>query len=392
MKFRELYIQNVGVFETFKISFPKKKDSTKAEIHIFTGINGSGKSTILYALAGMFENSELLFKRFRNGNTEPYVETRIDETLIGVFQIINNEIKSNYFSFLDSHQSLISVFKFGNRANYVSNIIFASNPIMNKPINYLINKINYNPSLRNINFDFAVFSYSGYRSITNYKMDAIKELTVSPFEDSLSFLKSVNIDILIQWIANTKTKLALAKSEENAGKEAEKYAKSLENIESIVKEITGIEVKFTLLREPLAVAINYDGKDIALDLLPDGLKSIISWVADLLMRMDRIPWVDDRNIFDREFILFLDEIEVHLHPKWQRKILPVIQKFFKNAQIFIATHSPFVVGSVEGATIHKLDVVEGKSVLVGTEDSKAGYSIELILEDVFGVKEEGFHV
>ena len=93
-------------------------------------------------------------------------------------------------------------------------------------------------------------------------------------------------------------------------------------------------------------------------------------------------------IFDREFILFLDEIEVHLHPKWQRKILPVIQKFFKNAQIFIATHSPFVVGSVEGATIHKLDVVEGKSVLVSTEDSKAGYSIELILEDVFGVKEE----
>ena len=168
MKFRELYIQNVGVFETFKISFPKKKDSTKAEIHIFTGINGSGKSTILYALAGMFEYSELLFKRFRNSNAETYIEAR------------------------DSHQSLISVFKFGNRANYVSNIIFASNPIMNKPINYLINKINYNPSLRNINFDFAVFSYSGYRSITNYKMDAIKELTVSPFEDSLSFLKSVN--------------------------------------------------------------------------------------------------------------------------------------------------------------------------------------------------------
>ncbi|MBK7937436.1 MAG: ATP-binding protein [Lewinellaceae bacterium] len=51
-------------------------------------------------------------------------------------------------------------------------------------------------------------------------------------------------------------------------------------------------------------------------------------------------WENDTPVFERNFILFLDEIEVHLHPAWQRKILPAVQKLFPNAQIFISTHSP----------------------------------------------------
>lgn len=69
------------------------------------------------------------------------------------------------------------------------------------------------------------------------------------------------------------------------------------------------------------------GKSIEFDVLPDGLKSIISWVADLLMRMDRIEWVDDRDVFEREFILLLDEVDIHLHPSWQRKILSLSKTY-----------------------------------------------------------------
>ncbi|MDZ7898589.1 MAG: AAA family ATPase [Arcicella sp.] len=104
--------------------------------------------------------------------------------------------------------------------------------------------------------------------------------------------------------------------------------------------------------------------------------------------MDRLKWENDTDIFDRNFILFLDEIEVHLHPAWQRKILPVVQKLFKNSQIFISTHSPFVVGSVDGAWVHKLKkdgayaVLDGEPIL--SEDAE---SYDTILEEVFGIKE-----
>ncbi len=76
------------------------------------------------------------------------------------------------------------------------------------------------------------------------------------------------------------------------------------------------------------------------------------------MRIDSLKWEDDSPIFEKNLILFLDEIEVHLHPAWQRKVLPVVQKLFKNSQIFVSTHSPFVVNSVDDAWVYKLKLEE----------------------------------
>ena len=137
------------------------------------------------------------------------------------------------------------------------------------------------------------------------------------------------------------------------------------------------------------VLLEIDKLSLPFDVMPDGLKSMTLWLGDLLMRMDRIKWKDDLPIFERNFILFLDEIEVHLHPAWQRKILPVVQKLFKNAQIFISTHSPFVVGSVDGAWVHKLKkdgayaVLDGEPVL-----SEDGKSVRRILDETFGISQQ----
>jgi predicted ATP-binding protein involved in virulence len=107
------------------------------------------------------------------------------------------------------------------------------------------------------------------------------------------------------------------------------------------------------------------------------------------MRMDRVKWVNDTPVFERNFILFLDEIEVHLHPAWQRKILPAVQSLFPNAQIFVSTHSPFVVGSIDGAWIHKLVKPNGDTKLASppilSEDSR---SVSYWLKEVFDIKEE----
>jgi len=67
----------------------------------------------------------------------------------------------------------------------------------------------------------------------------------------------------------------------------------------------------------------------------------------------------------------------------------VIQKLFKNAQIFISTHSPFVVGSVDGAWIYKFKRNDNFVILDGlptlSEDAK---SVRRILDEVFDVKQQ----
>ncbi len=65
MRIASIELTNVGVFDHQFIEFRPKTDPEKAEIHILAGINGSGKSTILYALASVFDPSDQLKRRFR---------------------------------------------------------------------------------------------------------------------------------------------------------------------------------------------------------------------------------------------------------------------------------------------------------------------------------------
>jgi len=177
----------------------------------------------------------------------------------------------------------------------------------------------------NFRYDFAMFAYSGYRRIDNPQLESIKEIKEVPLVNALNFHSSSNPQLLMQWIANVKTQeaLALVKGE---NENARNYTLSLNKLQNALSEITRSNIVFELEGSPLDVYVKWDGKLLKFEVLPDGLKSIISWLGDLVSRMYRIPWTFNSDIFDRNFILFLDEIDIHLHPAWQRKILPVVKK------------------------------------------------------------------
>jgi ABC-type multidrug transport system ATPase subunit len=353
-KIKSISINNVGVFENFNLDFKPKINSKKAEIHIITGENGSGKTTLLMLLAGMLN------------------PLQSNPTLISRFRFKDN--RSNYrISFFNNEQ-----IKYHNN----------NGDLMNDSMPFFLQKyyhhINYAPN--NEPVDFVTFAYSGYRQLEGSLISGINEIQNSPLENILSFKYSINPTLLLQWIANMKAYEALAFMKNDSEKSL-KYKTTLNIIEKAISEIIGKKVSFDLGENPFSVSLIIDGQSLTFDNLPDGLKSIISWIADLLMRMDRIKWKDDLDVFERSFILFLDEIEVHLHPAWQRKVLPTVQKLFKNAQIFISTHSPFVVGSVDDAWIYKLKFDGNKSDISGEILlSQDGNSVLTILDEVFGIK------
>jgi len=134
--------------------------------------------------------------------------------------------------------------------------------------------------------------------------------------------------------------------------------------------------------------VRWQGEIVRLGVLPDGLQSIVSWVADLLMRLDRIPWENDTPVEQRQFLLLLDEIDIHLHPEWQRKVLPLIQKLFPKAQIIASTHSPFVVGSLADGRIISLGLQGGSAKVVNVEEPQLGVSYSAVLRSIFGIESE----
>lgn len=371
-RIKALEVEHIGAFEKLELKFLQKEISSRAEIHIFTGKNGTGKTTLLEMLASGFQNY--------NGNKNIVAKVHKQSQNIKPRMVCSYELFSD-----GSDVDTIPYYGYNILLEQQGGgILYYDNNNTPLGLNYL-QKIN---NFGSGNFDFAFFAYSGYRRIMQTNLTAIQELNNNPLIDSLDFNNSINPQLLIQWLANTITKKALAYSRDDK-EVVKKYTETINRIEEAISEITGQIVKFDLLDNPLSICITVDGLKLDFNLLPDGMKSIVSWIADLLMRMDRIPWSSSINVFDRNFILFLDEIEVHLHPEWQRKILPVVQKLFPNAQIFISTHSPFVVGSVDGAWIYKFKKEAHFSVLDGAPIlSEDGKSFQYILEETFDIQNQ----
>jgi predicted ATP-binding protein involved in virulence len=370
-----LALYQVGVFDDVEIKFKPIAHECKAEIHVFTGPNGCGKSTLLYALAEIFdffrstEAKHFIRRRFRNQNSR--VDFQFADSP-GEFGVRMEKPNSRYgkSETIYSPKQRGSYFCSNNLSQYKTTDIFSET-----------NK--FSP----LKYDFAAFAYSGQRSINDIHLEAIQQIKNSPFEMSLSFDTSVRPQVLLQWIANNRTQSALAKMDKD-DKASQTYDQALNRITNLIHDICGLDVEFRLERSPLAVAVRVNGDIIRFDCLPDGLKSIISWVADLSLRLEAIPWSEERDVFAQPIILFLDEVDIHLHPKWQRRILPAIQTLLPNAQIFVSTHSPFVVGSVEDAWVYRLpEPGQGTGVIEGIP-SGAGKSYRLILDEVFGIDDE----
>ena len=93
-------------------------------------------------------------------------------------------------------------------------------------------------------------------------------------------------------------------------------------------------------------------KEESLDNKSDGEKAIITLIADIAYNLSIAKdFSKDDDFLKSPGIVMIDEIETHLHPKWQREILPILSKLFPNVQFFIATHSPQIVASVQSNSV-----------------------------------------
>ncbi|MEY3443270.1 MAG: hypothetical protein RLZZ519_1551, partial [Bacteroidota bacterium] len=209
------------------------------------------------------------------------------------------------------------------------------------------------------------------------------EHSFNPLKEAIEFVKKSDPNFNISnWIVSRHASAAVAESSgDKLG--AIRTRQALDTLIRSIESLTDNEYKFSIQTNPWKVAIKYFDQEVEFDVLPDGLRSILSWMGDLLMRLDNIPWVDKTlPVNEQHIILLLDEIEVHLHPRWQYQILPLARKIFPHAQIFLTTHSPFILNSIDGARIYKLKTEKGAASLDGVVISETGNSYSYVLENI----------
>ena len=145
-----------------------------------------------------------------------------------------------------------------------------------------------------------------------------------------------------------------------------------------------IEVK------PLRLVVNLDtgqnSEKLALDQLSGGYRAVLALTADLAWRMAQgNPHLD--YPLRSEAVVLIDEIELHLHPSWQQRILDDLMRTFPNAQFIVSTHSPQVLTTVEPKHIVELARKDGRIVAGAPSGWTYGAEAGDVLSVVMGVKE-----
>ncbi len=175
---------------------------------------------------------------------------------------------------------------------------------------------------------------------------------------------------------NDKRRLNQAIS--NQGKELQIVTQT---IEKFIPEYSNLRVK----RSPIPhMLVEKNGETIRLDQLSDGEKNMIAMVGDIARRLSmanpNLP-----NPLEGEGIVMIDEVDLHLHPSWQRVIVSKLIEVFPNIQFIVTTHSPQVLSHIKADHIFILQQ-ESDNISVTKPTESYGKSSDRQLEDILGVE------
>ncbi len=134
---------------------------------------------------------------------------------------------------------------------------------------------------------------------------------------------------------------------------------------------------------PPRFSVTKGGQTLFLEQLSDGERGVLALVFDLTRRLAIANPDSDNPIADGVALVLIDEIELHLHPKWQRDVLQRLRDIFKECQFVVTTHSPLVLGEVPARCVRFLEFVNGRvGLTVPTE--AYGMDANRILQEFMG--------
>ncbi len=148
-----------------------------------------------------------------------------------------------------------------------------------------------------------------------------------------------------------------------------------EAIQRMIPEFKDLHVE----KKPFKICIQKNAQKIGFGQLSDGEKCLLALTGDIALRL-AIANPGLTSPLEGEGVILIDEIELHLHPKWQRRVIPNLLSIFPNCQFMLSTHSPQVLGEVDQpCCIRKL--IHDETITVDELPQMNGYDANYILEE-----------
>lgn len=167
--------------------------------------------------------------------------------------------------------------------------------------------------------------------------------------------------------------------EQNDGKQLGAYDVIMDAIKYSFKDELneGEQIVYSSLIGEIAVK-QKDGTIMKFSSLSDGYRNVIKIITDIATRMCILnPYLDKDALKLTPGVVIIDELDLSLHPTWQRRIVRILKELFPKVQFICATHSPFIIQSLEPGELISLDDP--------IEEEYSEQSIEDIAEDIMNV-------
>jgi predicted ATPase len=183
-------------------------------------------------------------------------------------------------------------------------------------------------------------------SVENLSAEAAKRRGLRYLRVAGLFEEYITLFPLGAWLPRVKTSFKERYAE---------IAKAFKNLLPIDTELTG---KF----EELEPIFRHKGVDLPFGALSDGYRAYIGLIGDLLYHL-QLTCPKRTKLTHTTGIVLVDDIDLHLHPSWQRTVVPSLARTFPKLQFILTSHSPIVVGTlharnlriVEDATVKQLE-------------------------------------
>ncbi|HEX3240740.1 MAG TPA: AAA family ATPase [Solirubrobacterales bacterium] len=332
-----LTLENIGPFESLELDL-------HADTTVLLGNNAAGKSSILRAIALVLagegdEVDRAATDLLRSGQPSGFIELRLEG--------------ERYRTVL----SRASKTRVRARAEQLSPVASG-----------LWLGIGF-PALRGV--QLTPLSGPALEPSPDPSADDVNLLTANLVDDRLGSLH--------QWVLNTAVRA-------EGGPRARRASRRvLDTFFSIADDLTpGVDFKFAEVdHETWRVMVATEDGLIGLDQLSRGMTAMFSWVGVLMQRLFSI-YGDDFQPDEARALILVDEVDLHLHPEWQRLVLPVLRRHFPHLQLIVSTHSPLVVGSDPDARlVHLQRTEQGITSSVLAEDFEGWRSDQILTGPAF---------
>ena len=435
MKIKQLHLRNYGRFEDLTINFAPT-DERASNVTVIVGNNGAGKSQILQALAtglswflDLFKGKENKFgssidisqinNKFDKASIEISLLNRFERSLNWSVTTVKDRLPNWTSSNLQNGNNLDELFSNYFR-DYELGLISSlplivyysdSRDINHKPFNwnesFTTNILTGYENALSAGLSYNQF-FQWFRDIEDIENETILLGFDKQTKEEMPYLRNIQLLRLeeqdlenqlefSEGLDRAKIYTHLGEIKEqifHAEQEFERITKNLDDYKATINyqgkpSLNAVRKSieyFTEFKNPRirrqgtpTMIVEKDGEELDVNQLSQGEKSLMTLVGDIARRLAILnPSFDDP--LQGEGVVMIDEVDLHLHPKWQHDLIDKLVRTFPNVQFILTTHSPLIVSDRADILVYLLDDGNLRSM-----DNIYGEDANTLLNDIFYV-------